>query len=175
MSLQIKPDFTDDPNDPEHRDYIQEAHTLVQAASYLEAIPAVRVAVEVNLLRLNTILWNHLCSRPESWVHTAALLQSPLIFREAMVHIVGRFHLKGAINEDYLQDNDGKHGALGKQIWDLIVRKAMELKDKKLRVERHLVEHYPPRMLHMESANSIPGRVIYSEVSPSFSQYCRLL
>ncbi|KAE9365280.1 hypothetical protein N431DRAFT_430780 [Stipitochalara longipes BDJ] len=159
----IQPDFVSKPSDPEAREYILDAHKLVEAATYLEAVPAVRATVEANLLRLNIVLWKHLEFRPESWVHLAARLQSPLIFREAIIHIVGKFHLRGGIDEELLMDKEGKHGELGRQIWDLIVKKARELKDKKLRVERRLVEFYPSRMLHMETDNSIPGRAIYSE------------
>jgi hypothetical protein len=172
----INPAFAINRNDPQHQEYITDAFMLVQAANYLDAIPAVRVAVEANLLRLNQVLWNHLCSRPESWIHLAARLQSPLIFREAMLHIVGRFHLKGGIKENMLMNDE--HGELGRAIWELILRKTKELKDKKLRIERHLLEYFPERMLHEEGETTVPGRAIYSEdiycwqSLMIFRQYC---
>ncbi len=134
---------------------------LVEAAKYLNALPAVRLAVEAHLLRLNQVLWDHICEQPESWIHLAAQIQSPLIFREAMVHIVGRFDLRGGVEEDILMDD--KHGELGHQIWDLIQRKAMELKDKKLRIERTLIEYYPDHMCHHAGQVTVPGRAVYSE------------
>jgi hypothetical protein len=69
----INPDFARDPNDDETRDFIIDATMLIEAAQYLEAIPAVRVVVEANLLRLNQVIWTHLCARPEGWIHLAAV------------------------------------------------------------------------------------------------------
>jgi len=172
----LNPEFTRDPKDPEARDFIIDATMLIEAANYLETIPAVRVVVEANLLRLNQIIWKHLCARPEGWIHLAARLQSPLIFREAMLHIIGRFHLKNGIKEKFLTSDE--HGEMGRKIWDLIVKKAKELKDKKLRVERHLLEYYPPRMLHKENDTHVPGRAIYAndiylwQALTIFRQYC---
>jgi hypothetical protein len=172
----INPEFTRNLNDPEARDFIIDATMLIEAANYLEAIPAVRVVVEANLLRLNQVIWTHLCARPEGWIHLAARLQSPLIFREATLHIVGRFHLKNGIKEQFLKSN--QHGEMGRKIWDLINKKAKELKDKKLRVERHLLEYYPPRMIHKETDTHIPGRAIYAsdiylwQALTVFRQYC---
>lgn len=172
----INPDFSATPDDPQFQKYINHACLLVEAAKYLNAIPAVRLAVEAHLLRLNQVLWDHICEQPESWIHLAAQIQSPLIFREAMVHIVGRFDLKGGVKEDMLMDD--KHGELGYQIWDLIQRKAKDLKDKKLRVERHLLEYFPDHMCHHEGQATVPGRAIYSEdiyfwqSLTIFRQYC---
>jgi hypothetical protein len=172
----ISPEFSSTLNDPEARDFIIDATMLIEAANYLEAIPAVRVVVEANLLRLNQVIWMHLCARPEGWIHLAARLQSPLIFREAMLHIVGRFHLKNGVKEHFLISD--QHGEMGRKIWDLIVKKGKELKDKKLRVERHLLEYYPPRMLHKETDTTIPGRAIYAndiyiwQALTIFRQYC---
>jgi hypothetical protein len=159
----IQPEFASKANDLESREYILDAHKLVEAATHLDAVSAVRASVEAKLLRLNSVLWKYLEPRPESWVHLAARLQSPLMFSEAIIHITGKFHLIGGIDENLLMDKEGRHGELGRQIWDLIVKKARELKDKKLRIERRLIEYYPTRMLHKETDNSIPGRAIYSE------------
>lgn len=40
-------------------------------------------------------------------------------------------------------------------------RKAAELKDKKLRIERLLMEYYPLKMHHPETASRVPGRDAY--------------
>jgi len=141
------------------RKYMTEVSLLVEVANYLEAIQAVRMVAESSLLRLNQAFWKHVFERPETWVHVAARMQSPLIFREAMVHIVGRFHLKNGVKEAFISSDE--HGALGRKVYELILKKAAELKDKKLRVERHLLEFYPDRMVPKETATHIPGRQVY--------------
>jgi hypothetical protein len=172
----INPDFSDTADDPQFQKYINDACLLVEAANYLDAIPAVRLAVEANLLRLGQNLWDHIRDQPESWIHLAAQIQSPVIFREAMVHIVGRFDLRGGVKKDMLMDN--KHGELRRQILDLIQEKAKDLKDKKLRVERSLFEYFPDHMCHHEGGATVPGRAVYCEdiyfwqCLTIFRQYC---
>lgn len=43
-------------------------------------------------------------------------------------------------------------------MWSLVVKKAKELKDKKLRAERLLLECFPARMIHREDTDTVPGR-----------------
>ncbi|CZS98101.1 uncharacterized protein RCO7_08869 [Rhynchosporium graminicola] len=139
---------------------IYDANLLLQAATWLEAVPCVRLVIEANLLRLHQMLWKHNGEKPEGWIHVAATLQSPLIFREALIHLVGKFHLKNGIDERFLRKK--AHGPMTEKIWALIVQKAQELKDKKLRVERVLLEFYPLRMVHNEDPETVPGRSIYT-------------
>lgn len=142
------------------RAYIVDCTALLQAAEYLGSIPVVRVIVEAHLLRLNQVLWHHISEKAENWVHISAKLESPLMFRECMVHLVGKFHLKDAVNLETLTAPE--HGELGEHIWSLVLNKAKELKDKKLMVERNLTEFYPARMIHKEDAETVPGRALYA-------------
>ncbi|PVH73375.1 hypothetical protein DL98DRAFT_431385 [Cadophora sp. DSE1049] len=155
----MEPNFAND-NDAQARVMIVDATTLLQAAVWLEAVPCVRLIIEANFLRLNQVLWKHIGDRPEGWIHIAARLQSPLMFRECLIHIVGKYHLDNGIDRAFLTKR--AHGPLTPKLWALIVQKAKELKDKKLRVERILMEFYPIRMIHMEDTETIPGRAIYA-------------
>lgn len=155
----LNPDMQHD-DDVLERAYIVDCTALLQAAEYLGSIAVVRVIVEAHLLRLNQVLWHHISEKAENWIHIAAKLQSPLMFRECMIHLVGKFHLKDALNLDTLCDPS--HGELGDHIWRLICFKAKELKDKKLMVERNLVEFYPARMIHKEDTDTVPGRALYA-------------
>lgn len=68
----------------------------------------VRLVVEAHPLRLQQVLWAHKAARPEGWVHNAARLQSPLIFKECIVHLVGKFHLTDRLREEFLRSRE--HG-----------------------------------------------------------------
>ncbi|KAF8858788.1 hypothetical protein BDZ45DRAFT_590717 [Acephala macrosclerotiorum] len=155
----LKPEVQLD-DDPLARCYIIDCTGLLQAAEFLGAIPVIRVVVEAHLLRLNQVLWHHISEKAENWIHIAAKLHSPLMFRECTIHLVGKYHLKDGVNEDILRHP--QHGELGQQVWELIELKAKELKDKKLHVERQLMEFYPYRMVHKEDTTTVPGRAIYA-------------
>lgn len=142
------------------RNYITDCTSLLLAAEFLDAIPVVRVVVEAHLLRLHQVLWHHISSKAENWVYIAAKLQSPLMFRECMLHLVGKYHLQDGVNMTMLRDEE--HGELGQKICNLIEYKAKELKDKKMKVERQLLEYYPARIVHKEDATTVPGRAIYA-------------
>jgi hypothetical protein len=74
-----------------------------------------------------------------------------------MVHLVGRFELGDGIKKDFLKNQEN-----GATVLELAQRKAKELKDKKLLVERRLIDYYPKKMIHSESATDVPGRAIYA-------------
>lgn len=154
----LEPNFAND--DDQARPMIMDATNLLQAAVWLEAVPCVRLIIEANFLRLNQVLWKHIGDRPEGWIQVATRLQSPLMFRECLIHIVGKYHLKNGVDRTFMNKRD--HGPVAPKIWALIVQKAKELKDKKLRVERTLMEFYPDRMIHKEDPETIPGRAIYA-------------
>lgn len=158
----LDPIFTNDTGgDGEGKLYILDASKLLQAAVFLGSVHKVRVIIEAHLLRLNQLLWHHISNRPEGWVHLAVRLQSPLMFREAMLHIVGKFHLKDGVDEAMLKR--AAFGDQGLKVWNLIVKKARELKELKLFTERHLLEYYPTCMVHKEDEGDIiPGRATYA-------------
>lgn len=139
---------------------ILHATAILQASCFLDARDAVRMSIETHLLRLNQFLWFNVYQRPEGWASLGCRLQSPLIFREAMLHIVGKFNWKeDGIDKKFLYQLD-----YGIDIYELAVKKAKELKDKCLRVERRLMEFFPDKMIHKEDSlnMTLPGRAIYA-------------
>lgn len=137
--------------------FILDSLSLLQAAEYIHGVNSVRLVVEAHLLRLSQYLWGHIENNPEAWTDVAVRLQSPIIFREGMIHIVGRLYLRDGIRKEFLLEQSH-----GKTIMELAHKKADELKDKKLSVERRLMEFYPRKMVHSETATDVPGRSIYA-------------
>lgn len=159
----INPRFTSS-----SRDYgaytILDAISLLHAAESLSMVPAIRLVIESRLLSLSQMLWYHIENKPEAWADIAVRLQSPSIFREAMLHIVGKWDLRSGngegfrnVNRKFIREQEN-----GGKVFQLAERKARELKDKKLLVERCLMEYYPKKMMHSEDTTHIPGRAIYS-------------
>ena len=75
-----------------------------------------------------------------------------------MAHLVGRFDLrdKDGVDKEFLKCQP--NGAL---LMEFATKKATELKDRKLWIERMLMEHYPTRMYHPETTSKVPGRDAY--------------
>jgi hypothetical protein len=142
---------------------ICEALNLLTAAGYLEAYSSVRTVVENFLLGFNQLLWYQIELKPEVWASVACKIQSAVMFREAMLHLAGRYHLKGAdsIKQDLLANIEW-----GNSILKLAKQKGRELKDYKLQAERYLFEFIPQRMVHEAKAQVggivAPGRNVYS-------------
>lgn len=140
-----------------------EALNLLTAAGYLKAYPAVRLVIESLLLSFNQLLWYEIEHRPEVWASVACKLQSAPMFRESMIHLAGRYHLKGvnAVKQHLLGNIEW-----GAAILELLRQKGKELKDYKLQTERFLFEYVPKRM-HHEAKSQVgglvaPGRAIYA-------------
>jgi len=145
----IPPVFASD-KDENGAYFILDAISLLQAAESLRAARCVRIVVESYLLRLGKTLWFHIERHPETWADIAIRLESPGIFREAITHLVGRFDLRGSVDKSFLAEQEN-----GEFILEMCTRKAAELQNRKLRVERRLIEFFPPKMIHIDTEGEV--------------------
>lgn len=144
-----------DEGDGGHTAY--ECITLLQAGERLGAGNAVRSVVETHLLRLNQKLWGHVGGNPEAWAEMGLRLQSPTIFREAMIHVIGAWNIPQGTRRKELSDM-----ANGQPILDLAQAKHEELLVKKLQIESRMLTFFPENMARQSTATSIPGRAAYA-------------
>jgi hypothetical protein len=157
----INPIFTD-PGKSSGACFILDAISLLQVAESLDAAKAVRTVIEAHLIRLGQPLWYHIERNSEVWADIAVRLESPIIFREAMLHIIGKFdtvsrgELKG-VNKVLLSTQEN-----GRVVLELAAKKAKELKEKKLQVERTLLEWFPQKMIHGDTDAQFPGHQLYA-------------
>lgn len=154
----LHPLFSNRHTDGAHR-FVMDAIDLLKAAESLKAVAVVRLIIEANFLRLNQQLWRNIAQSSVAWADVATRLQSPILFKVAMAHIVGRFDLRGldGIDKEFLRGQPN-----GEMLLRFAAAKARELKDKKLRIERCLVEFYPSRMIHPREPNRTIGRDVYA-------------
>ncbi|KAF7862763.1 hypothetical protein EAF04_007635 [Stromatinia cepivora] len=156
MLYNLPPNLTDDIEDGGANVYITDCVSILQAADYVNALPSVRTYIESYLLRISQKFWVHVAKAPEAWSDIAVRLQSAIIFRESIIHIAGGLELPGLI----------KRARFGKtQFGNLCLkvaeRKSLELRDKKIDVERRLLQYYPARLVRRETPDKIPGRADY--------------
>ncbi|TAQ84521.1 hypothetical protein B7494_g7162 [Chlorociboria aeruginascens] len=149
----IEPSITNDQDDGGSY-YIHDIATLLLGAEHLGAAAAVRNTCESYLLHLDQTLWTYIGSKPEHWADFGFRLQSSMIFKEAMIHVVGAWDLPGALKKDVFNNFEN-----GEAIVRLALLKARELKEKKVAVERRLTEYYPAEMMHVANPTTdVPGR-----------------
>ncbi|KAF4636631.1 hypothetical protein G7Y89_g1455 [Cudoniella acicularis] len=147
------PDYT---NDKSGYYYISDGIAILLAAEHIGALPSIRLVLEAYLLRLGQTLWHHVAHKSEHWSFVAARMRSPMIFREAMCHIVGKFGIKGGVDKKFFEVN-----ALRQSILELAQKKHDELTELKKKVELDLILMYPPRMFHPQNGMLIPNRAVY--------------
>ncbi|KAF7881554.1 uncharacterized protein EAF02_006242 [Botrytis sinoallii] len=156
MLYSMPPNLTDDIDDGGANLYITDCVSILQAAAFIGSLPSVRTYIESYLLRINQKLWVHVAKAPEAWSDVAVRLQSAIIFRESIIHIAGGLELPGLINRSSFDNIE-----YGKICLKVAERKCRELRDKKIDVERRLLQYYPQRLIRRETPEKIPGRADY--------------
>lgn len=136
---------------------ITQSVSLLQAADLMDGIPCVRRVIESHLLRANQVLWHQIREQPEGWSDVGIRLQSPVIFREAMVHIIGQWNIPGAIQKERLRRLDN-----GEIVIRIVREKIGAMNEVKRTLERQLLEFYPLCMFHDEHHGKEPGRHHYA-------------
>ncbi len=141
------------------KDSITDVTFLLNAAEHLGAGATVRFVIEASLLRLGQPIYKHIANNSVAWCNIALRLRSSTLFRAAMAHVVGRFDLTGrdGVDKNFLR---GQHN--GALLMEFAGKKAAQLRDEKLRIERLLMEYYPPEMQHVEAEGRTPNREVYS-------------
>ncbi|TVY14455.1 hypothetical protein LARI1_G007371 [Lachnellula arida] len=153
----IEPELIKDEKKTGGTGYIADAVAILLAAEHLDALHSLHMTLEGIFLRLGQMLWRHVAAKPERWAFMAARIRSAILFREAIVHVVGKLDMKQDIDRRWLMNNP-----LRCKILELAEKKVKEIKEKKLEVERRLLDYYPPRMMHTQRGNVVPSRATYA-------------
>jgi hypothetical protein len=138
--------------------FISDVLGILIIAEEHEAMAAVASFLEVNLLRMGPRLWYYISTKPAMWLGIAARLESPIIFKEAMCHAVGRIDAKQFIDRRYFENK----GKLYDNILRLLIQKVEALLALKRRVEWELTGWYPIRMYHPPDEGYVPDRGVYT-------------
>ncbi|RDL41525.1 uncharacterized protein BP5553_01504 [Venustampulla echinocandica] len=136
---------------------IKEVNDVLLVAENLKAVSAVKDVLEAHLLRLGSQLWVYVSEDPDEWASLGGRMESPLIFREAMIHVVGKIDAKIHIDRDHYARDD-----LHKRILLLAEEKVRELKARKVACEGDLVAFTPARLMHREENGVVPDRSVYA-------------
>ena len=123
---------------------------LVDVAESYDCIGAVRESVEISLLRQGQVLFKSISQKPVAWANFACRIQSPTIFKDSLIHLVGMWKM---LKEDELAN-------LGSDISKVCQRKYEEFQLEKEAIELRILGHYSLSIQKAEADN--PGRSNYA-------------
>jgi hypothetical protein len=123
---------------------------LVDVAETIQAVDSVRESVDLALLRQGAVLWNSVASNPTAWAELGRRVHSPTIFKEGIIHIVGKWN-------NMMEENKKD---LHPDIRNVCEQKYRELEVAKEAIELRILGHYPAFLCR--DAATRPGRATYS-------------
>lgn len=129
---------------------VKDCIALVGAADTIGAIGTVREAVDLALLQQDGVLWSSVASSPIIWAELGRRVQSPAIFKEAIIHIVGQWKMLDSTAKDTLPTETRQ---LCQDKWD-------ELEINKRAIELRIAGHYPAFLC--QNVEDRPQRTVYA-------------
>lgn len=129
--------------------------TVTDCVNFLDVADMVgadlRKEVDLTLMRQDETLWKAIANSPTIWAELGRRIRSPTIFREAVIHLVGKWKM--------LESWD--RARLPKDIAKLVQVKWNELELAKRAIEIRIAGHYPSFLLRNHADR--PHRTTYSD------------
>ncbi|GAD91662.1 conserved hypothetical protein [Paecilomyces variotii No. 5] len=116
---------------------------LLETAESIEASEIIRQSIDIALLRQGQTLWRSIASQPIPWANLGDRIHSPTIFRDAVIHIVGKWNSLA----------DEQRSVLYPNVRNLCEKKYHELQLKMQAIEMRVVGHYPAFLQRKPSEN----------------------
>ncbi|KAL9118902.1 MAG: hypothetical protein Q9187_004541 [Circinaria calcarea] len=123
---------------------------LIGTAEGYGAIAVVRESIDIALLRQGQVLFKSIATNPVAWINLSFRIQSPTIFKDALIHLVGQ----------WMMLSDEKKELLSVDLLPIVERKFNEFQMVKQAREIRIVSHYPDSV--QKDAGSNPGRNDYA-------------
>jgi hypothetical protein len=81
---------------------LEDCILLLDIAESIRAMPVVRQTVDISLMRQGPMLYQSIAANAVDWGNFAVRIQSPTIFREAVIHLVGQWNSMRRAERDRL-------------------------------------------------------------------------
>ena len=123
---------------------------LVDTAETYGALNCVMDSVDAALLRQGQTLFKSIYANPVAWANFGEKIQSTTIYKEAMIHLIGKWKLL----------TPEERAKLSNVTTDIIERKHHEVQMVKQALEIRMISHYPQHL--QKDPNEHPGRIDYA-------------
>ena len=133
---------------------LQSCIGLVDVAAMYGCTSSVRESVDIALLRKGQGLFRAICQNPVAWAKFACGVQSPTIFRESLIHLVGKWTMMSKEEKSELLP----------EVMKVCERKHRQFQLLKEGIELRIIGHYSVSVQKKDSkdTNDIPGRMQYA-------------
>lgn len=129
---------------------LQDIFWLLEIAEYIGAVCLINKPIEIAFLNHGQTLLRSIAQAPSAWIDLAYRIKSEVLFKEALIHAVGKWNMIG---------DDEKRGMRANTL-DLCLRKYKELREKCQQMERRVFSIYPASL--QRQANDVNGRASYA-------------
>lgn len=130
---------------------LQSCIGLIDITESIRASSAIRQSVDIALLRQGQILFRSIAASPIEWGNLAIRIHSPPIFRDAVIHLVGKWN----------QFTEEDRRRLTGNLRELCEKKHKELQTRKKAIEIGILGHYPQSLYRRAGKDNI-SRTAYS-------------
>jgi hypothetical protein len=130
---------------------LEKSVRLMDTADSIGAAAAVRAYVDNSLMRQGQMLYRAVLANPISWGNLAIRIQSPSIFNDAVIHVVGRWNS--------LKKKEKR--SMNPQFRAICEQKAAELYKIKGAIEMRITGHIP-RVCWRQEGRDVTSRVSYA-------------
>lgn len=132
---------------------------LINAGQILDTLFIVGESIERALLNCSDSMWSYVARKPAEFLVLARTIRSRSIFKEALIHCVGKWKLM----------NPNQRARVGEieELRNLVLVKLVSTWQFKKKKERDMVGYYPDNLKDIRNdqrtmAGSAPGRVVYA-------------
>ena len=138
---------------PGMKETVLDCNLILEAAIYMDAVKATRGPVEAAMLQYGKRLFRSIAAHPETYARFARFLQSRVLFKECLIHIVGLWEV--LTDEARLKIHQ-----IGPKMVRLCEKKVETLKKQKEAIETRICGFYPLAVIKDPQNNT--GRQSYS-------------
>ncbi|KAF2714406.1 hypothetical protein K504DRAFT_367530 [Pleomassaria siparia CBS 279.74] len=79
-------------DDEDMRDVLYNTEKMLNIAEYLGCVPLIAKTIDVALVKHGQLMFQSIAAQPVGWIKLGLRIKSELIFKEAMIHLVGNYN-----------------------------------------------------------------------------------
>ncbi|KAF2104549.1 hypothetical protein NA57DRAFT_51368 [Rhizodiscina lignyota] len=109
---------------------------LIEVGEYIGCVPMIARTIDLALVSQGVTLYRSISGNPVAWLSLSMRVQSEIVFREGVIHIVGKWNAL----------SDQEKASLPAAAHEVCERKHTILDQAKAQIEHDIVKHYPPEL-----------------------------